>query len=270
MAADALAAVNTCVLKKKSVAAGELIAAMDANYEQHDAVRRELLAAPKVGNHDDEADRMLAALFERFARCCEAIGDNGRGGIVRPGTGSAMYYVWLAAGHPGMREPVVGATADGRRAAEFFSANLAPSPGIQIRGPLSVLQSFGTIDFQRICNGGPITLELSDAVFRDAEALHKVALLVRSFALLGCQQLQLNTINVARLHEAKRHPERHRNLIVRVWDGAAISAETGRALPGPRHCTSRLWPLRPIAGRCPIGPLSLRERVRVRGKRNET
>ena len=105
-----------------------------------------------------------------------------------------------------MREPVVGATADGRRAAEYFSANLAPSPGIRVRGPLSVLQSFSRIDYRRICNGGPITLELSEAVFGDAEALRKVALLVRSFALLGCQQLQLNTINAAKFRRPSSIP----------------------------------------------------------------
>jgi formate C-acetyltransferase len=224
-AADALAAVKTCVLEKQSIGARELIAAMDANYAGRDDLRRELLDAPKVGNHDDEADGLLVALFERFARACESIGGNGRGGIVRPGSGSAMYYVWLAAGHPGMCEPVVGATADGRRAAEYFSANLAPSPGIRVRGPLSVLQSFSKIDYRRICNGGPITLELSEAVFSDAEALRKVALLVRSFALLGCQQLQLNTINAAKLQDAKRHPERHRNLIVRVWGWSGYFCE---------------------------------------------
>jgi formate C-acetyltransferase len=224
-AADALAAVNTCVFQQQSISAGDLIAAMDANYADRDDVRRKLLDAPKVGNHDDEADRMLVALFDRFAHVCERQGANGRGGIVRPGSGSAMYYIWLAAGHPGMREPVVAATADGRRAAAYISANQAPSPGIRVRGPLSVLQSFGKIDYRRICNGGPITLELSDAVFADADALRKVALLVRSFALLGCQQLQLNTINVAKLQDAKRHPERHRNLIVRVWGWSGYFCE---------------------------------------------
>ena len=38
----------------------------------------------------------------------------------RPGTGSAMYYIWLASGHAGMREPVVAATADGRLRGSAF------------------------------------------------------------------------------------------------------------------------------------------------------
>ena len=52
-----------------------------------------------------------------------------------------------------------------------------------------------------------------------------MALLVRSFAQLGCQQLQLNTINVETLKEAQRHPERHRNLIVRVWGWSGYFCE---------------------------------------------
>jgi formate C-acetyltransferase len=224
-AADALAAVRKLVFTERSVAPAELIAALNANFAGQEGLRQKLLEAPKVGNHDDAADDLLVTLFDRFAAACEAAGENGRGGIVRPGSGSAMYYVWLAAGHAGMQEPVVGATADGRQAAEYFSANLAPSPGIRARGPISVLQSFSKLDYRRICNGGPITLELSDAVFGDAQALRKVALLVRSFATLGCQQLQLNTINVAQLQDAKRHPERHRNLIVRVWGWSGYFCE---------------------------------------------
>ncbi len=225
-AADALAAVNRFVLEEHSVSGDALLAAMATNYCDNEALRRKLQEeGPKVGNDDDKADAMLTRLFDMFADACEALGDNERGGIIRPGSGSAMYYVWLAEGHKGMREPVVGATADGRKAAEYFSANLAPSPGVRIQGPFSVLQSFGKLDYRRICNGGPITMELSDSVFRGEDALRKVALLVRTFAQLGCQQLQLNTINVETLKDAKRHPERHKNLIVRVWGWSGYFCE---------------------------------------------
>jgi formate C-acetyltransferase len=159
----------------------------------------------------------LIRLFDFLADACERYGRTARGGILRPGTGSAMYYIWLAQGHDGMREPCIRATAEGRRQGEAFSANLAPSLGVRVRGPISVLQSFARIDYRRVCNGGPVTMELSDTVFRDAESIRKTAMLVRTFAQLGCQQLQLNALNAATLLDAKAHPERHKNLIVRVW-----------------------------------------------------
>jgi formate C-acetyltransferase len=224
-AADALAAVERLVFKESSVAPAELIAALDADFEGHSALRQRLLGeAPKAGN-DPEADRLLATLFGYFAEACEAIPDNGRGGRIRPGTGSAMYYVWLARGAPGDAAPPIGATADGRKKGDFFNANLAPSPNAQVRGPISVLQAFGGIDYQRVCNGGPITMEISDAAFSDQEALGKCAVLVRTFARLGCQQLQLNALNADKLRDAKVHPERHRNLIVRVWGWSGYFCE---------------------------------------------
>ncbi|HOW72852.1 MAG TPA: pyruvate formate lyase family protein [Phycisphaerae bacterium] len=225
-AADALAAVEQFLFTDRSVSADRLLAAMDTNYLDDEPLRAKLAGeGPKVGNHDDRADRMLVVLFDRLADACESISGNGRGGRVRPGTGSAMYYIWLSTGHDGMFEPVVGATADGRRAGEYFGANLAPSQGVAIRGPISVLQSFGKIDYRRICNGGPITLELADAVFRSPDSIEKVALLVHVAAELGCQQLQLNTVRAAALRDAKSHPERHRDLIVRVWGWSGYFCE---------------------------------------------
>ena len=225
-AADALAAVHKFVFREKSIAPVQLLAALDTDYEGYETLRRQLAEeGPKVGDNDEEADGMLVKLFDYLAAACEAVADNGRGGRVRPGTGSAMYYIWLAIGHEGMREPMVGATAEGRHKGRPFSANLAPATGAQVRGPISILQSYAKIDYGRIFNGGPITLELSDAVFRDDEGVRKVAMLVRTFARLGCQQLQLNTLNLDTLLDAKKHPERHKNLIVRVWGWSGYFCE---------------------------------------------
>jgi pyruvate-formate lyase len=96
---------------------------------------------------------------------------------------------------------------------------------VKVRGPISVLQTYSRLDYTRVCNGGPITIELADSVFHDAEAIRRVAMLIRAFAQLGCQQLQLNTLNVSTLQDAKRHPERHKNLIVRVWGWSGYFCE---------------------------------------------
>ncbi len=224
-AADALAAVKRLVFDERTVKPSELIAALDADFKGCEALRERLLyETPKVGN-DPEADELLARLFDLFATACEAVEDNGRGGKIRPGSGSAMYYVWLARGAPGDSEPPIGATADGRKWGDFFSANLAPSLSTLVRGPISMLQAFSRINYCRVYNGGPITMEIAEAAFSDPEAITKCAMLVRTFAQLGCQQLQLNTLNAEKLFDAKRHPERHRNLIVRVWGWSGYFCE---------------------------------------------
>ncbi len=223
-AADALAAVKKFIFEEKSIKPVELIEALEADFAGYESIRKDLIdEGPKVGNNDGAADGVLVFLFDAFAEACENTRDNGR--IIRPGTGTAMYYVWLARGHEDLIEPVVGATADGRKKGDFFASSLAPSPGVRVRGPVSVLQSFSKIDYSRVYNGGPITIELSDTVFSDDESLHKVALFIQSFAKLGCQQLQLNTLNSETLEDAKLHPERHKNLVVRVWGWSGYFCE---------------------------------------------
>ncbi len=225
-AADTLAAVKQFLFEDCSISSSDLLSALEANFAGYEPLRRKLVdEGSKVGNNDAVVDALLVKLFDDLADACERYGRTQRGGILRPGTGSAMYYIWLATGHAGMREPVVGATADGRLRGEPFSANLSPSLSVRVRGPISTLQSFAKIDYQRICNGGPITMELSDSVFRNPESIRKTAMLVRTFAQLGCQQLQLNSLNLETLLDAKKHPEKHKNLIVRVWGWSGYFCE---------------------------------------------
>ena len=227
--ADALAAVKKLVFDDGVIERGDLMTALVTNFENDEPLRQTLLNdGPKVGNNDDYVDDILVKLFDDFADACATHTDDiGRSTVVRPGTGSAMYYVSLVrCKQEEMMEPVVeGASADGRHKGDFIGSSLAPSPGVQIRGPISVLQSFSKIDYSRICNGGPITMELADTVFRDEDAIRKVAMLIRTFVELGCQQLQINTLNVETLQEAKAHPERHQNLIVRVWGWSGYFCE---------------------------------------------
>ena len=60
-------------------------------------------------------------------------------------------------------------------------------------------------------------MEIHDTVFRNEDGIKKVAALVKAFIDLGGHQLQLNSINRDVLLDAQKHPENHKNLIVRVW-----------------------------------------------------
>ena len=92
-------------------------------------------------------------------------------------------------------------------------------------GPVSILQSFAKPHLRRVINGGPLTIELHDTVFRNDEAVGKVAVLVKSFMDLGGHQLQLNAVNRDTLVDAQKHPENYKNLIVRVWGWSGYFVE---------------------------------------------
>ena len=207
-AADAITAVKRAVFEEGFVTKEELLSALHANFEGHTPLRNRLLSLPKMGNDNDEADGFAALLMDIFAEVFAAY-KNVFGGCLRPGTGSAMEYIRSAA--------EVGATADGRLAGTPFGSSFSPAPTTRLSGPLSCIRSFTKYDLTRVINGGPLTMEIHDTVFRNAEGLTKVAALVKAFIDRGGHQLQLNAINRDILLDAQKHPDEHKNLIVRVW-----------------------------------------------------
>ena len=216
VAVDSLASVRELVYERGMVSLPELVQLLDSDFAGRPDVLAAAKAAPKMGNADARADNLAKELLAFWGHAFDGK-KNGRGGIFRPGTGSAMYYIWHA------RE--IPASADGRLSRSPLSANYAPSLDVPVKGPVSVVRSFTEPDLAPVCNGGPLTIELHDSVFAMADGVSKVAELVRFFVLRGGHQLQINTINRKTLKDAQEHPERYRHLIVRVWGWSGYFVE---------------------------------------------
>lgn len=220
-AVDSLAAIKKYVFEERSVRAQELIQAIDANFEGYDNLWQKLrFDSPKMGNDDDFVDQIAVELLNSFSELTGNL-ENERGGCFRPGSGSAMYYLWHAKD--------IGASADGRKKGEPLSTNFSPSLNVKLNGPISIIKSFSKPDMKKIMNGGPLTLELHDTVFRNPESIRKVSSLVKAYMDLGGHQLQINAVNREQLIKAKAHPELHRNLIVRVWGWSGYFTELDQA-----------------------------------------
>lgn len=207
-AVDALAAIKKLCFDEKTLDKSVLVKALAANFEGFEEVRNRLLACPKTGNNDELTNGIMSALLDFYAETVDNVQDS-VGGVFRAGTGGSMDYVTMSRG--------VGATADGRKAGQPYPASFSPSIGVKANGPLSVVQTFTSFDMTKIINGGPLTLEMHDNVFRNDEGIEKVAALVKTFISLGGHELQLNSISRERLLDAQAHPEKYPDLIVRVW-----------------------------------------------------
>ena len=207
-AVDQLCAVRWLIFEKKLRTPQQLLSALQNNFENEVELKNLLLTrAPKLGR-DASCEPVADALLEAFAHSWSHR-TNERGGCFRPGTGSAMYYWWHG------RE--LGATCDGRSAGQMLSANFSPTLQLRDAGPLSVISAMTRPGLLKVCNGGPLTLELDDTVFKNAEGMEKVAMLVRSFIQMGGHQMQLNAVNRETLLDAQKNPQDHQDLIVRVW-----------------------------------------------------
>ncbi len=216
-AVDSLAAIRKYVFEDKTITAEQMTQMCKENFKGHEEIQNMLrYEAPKMGNDDAPTDELAVKLLNRFADALEGH-HNDKGGIFRAGTGSAMYYVWDA------RDTI--ATPDGRRAGEELACNYSPSLFMRSVGPVSILKSFTKPDLKRVANGGPLTIELTDSMFRNDESIRKVAMFVKSFMDLGGHQIQINAVNKEKLLDAKKHPENYRNLIVRVWGWSGYFVE---------------------------------------------
>ena len=208
VAVDSLASVRELVFERKLVTLPELVRLLDTDFAGRPDVLEAARNAPKMGNADPRADEIAKRLIAFWGHAFDGR-RNDRGGIFRPGTGSAMYYIWHARDVP--------ASADGRLKGHPLSANYAPSLEVPVKGPVSVVKSFTEPDLMPVCNGGPLTIEVHDSAFSEADGVTKVAQLVKFFIERGGHQMQINTINRETLIDAQKHPELHRHLIVRVW-----------------------------------------------------
>jgi len=216
-AADSMAAVKKYVFTEKMFTPAQMVDMIRRNFKGYEREQNMLrYEGPKMGNDDDEVDSIAVDLLDWYADALEGK-KNDRGGCFRAGTASAMYYIWHSQDAP--------ASPDGRSAHEALACNYSPSVFARCEGPVSILKSFAKPHLVRVANGGPLTIELSDTMFRSDEAIRKCAMFVKSYMDMGGHQMQINAVNRDRLLDAQKHPENYRNLIVRVWGWSGYFVE---------------------------------------------
>lgn len=217
-AADSLAAVKKYVFDEKKFSLERIVKAIDDNFESDPELLHVLRhEAPKMGGDDSNVSTEISCIItEMFADALEGK-KNCLGGIWRAGTGTAMFYLWHARN--------LGATADGRLAHEALGTNFSPTLTAKVNGPVSVIEAFSSQNFNRILNGGPLTLEFASSIFADDSSISKVAALIRYFISRGGHQLQLNAVNADMLKSAQKTPEEFRQLVVRIWGWSAYFIE---------------------------------------------
>lgn len=226
--ANALAAVQQLVFKERVVSGADLLAAMREDFAGPGGERiRQLLLnkVPKFGNDEDSVDLLAVEAYGDFIREVAQYRNrrHGRGPI---GGGYSSSTSTVSANVPaGM---VVGATPDGRRAGETLAEGSSPQPGSDVLGPTATIRSVTKLPSLEITGGQILNLKFSPDALRGG-GLKRLVPLLRSFADLRGWHVQFNVVDAATLREAQEHPERHRNLMVRVAGYCALFTSIDRA-----------------------------------------
>jgi pyruvate formate-lyase/glycerol dehydratase family glycyl radical enzyme len=221
--ADSLAAVRQAVFEEKWLTAGELLAALRANFEGREMLRQRLLnRVPKYGNDDDRVDDLAKKWADRYSELV-ARHTTVRGGVYQPGFYTVSAHVPMGAN--------VGATPDGRHAGEpLADGGLSPSAGRDRKGPTAVLRSVSKINLKLASNGTLLNMKFLPSFFDGERALEKFVALLQGFCKLGIPHVQFNVVSSAMLREAQVHPGKYCHLVVRVAGYSAYFTELDRAL----------------------------------------
>jgi formate C-acetyltransferase len=110
---------------------------------------------------------------------------------------------------------LTGATPDGRRAGEPLSEGASPVQGTDTNGPTAVIKSVAKLNHAK-CSGVLLNMKFHPMALNGEDRLRKFAKLIRTFFELGGHHVQFNVVSAETLRDAQKHPEKYRDLIVRV------------------------------------------------------
>ena len=214
---NALMAMKKLVFEDKEITQEALKDALENDFagETGEALRQKLLTkAPKYGQDNEEVDEMVSRGYMEFIDELSKYHNTrfGRGPI------GGKYYAGtssISANVPSGAK--VGATPDGRKAFTPLAEGSSPSTGTDIFGPTAALKSVSKLPTSRILGGVLLNQKISPSSMKSPESKAKLKAMIRTFFNdLNGFHIQYNIVDRATLEDAVIHPEKHKNLVVRV------------------------------------------------------
>ena len=204
---DCLTALRYHIFDKKTITAGGMIKALENDFRDYEAFHEALVyATPKYGNDDDYADEQAVKVFNIYFDAIDGHASP-RGGLYRINLLPTTCHIYFGS--------VTGAMPDGRKAGRPLSEGISPVQGTDRKGPTAVLKSAAKID--HIKTGGTLlNQKFTPSFFEDQESCSKLKSLIRSYFRMDGHHIQFNVVSADTLRQAQRHPEKYRDLIVRV------------------------------------------------------
>jgi formate C-acetyltransferase len=205
--ADCLAALEEVVFRKKQYDVNQVRKALRGNFDHDPKLRTALLNAPKFGNDHPLPDGYAAMVAKAFA---DSLGKhrNTRGGAYVAG-------FYSSTSHVGFGERT-GALPSGRRGGEPFAASLGAANGRDGLGPTALLKSVARIDPTLAPNGYATNLRFDRQVLEGEKGVDVLRGLVQGFFDSGGMEVQFNIVDPHVLEDARSHPGKYPELVVRV------------------------------------------------------
>jgi trans-4-hydroxy-L-proline dehydratase len=208
--ADSLAAIRQLVFEEKALTLPEFVEALRANWRGRETLRQRILnLLPHFGNDRDDVDATAASVIERFSTIMKRRTPF-RGGEYILGTTAGGENMHIEFGR------LTGATPDGREDDAPLADSMGAAQGRDRQGVTALLSSVAKLPHVLLPTATTLNVKLDPRIVDGQAGVEKVAALIQGHFLAGGQQCQFNMVNREMLIEAKRCPEEHGELMVRV------------------------------------------------------
>lgn len=219
--ADAMTSLKYNVFDEKTIKMDELLAAITADFAEHESLRNLLINnTPKYGNDDDYADEVMKQVFEAYFSAIDGR-PNTRGGEYRVNLLPTTVHIYFGS--------VTGASVDGRKAHTPLSEGISPVQGADRHGPTAALLSAAKMDHVRT-GGTLLNQKLSPKLLSETDGINKFVKLLRTYFALDGHHVQYNVVDAETLHAAQLSPDSYRDLIVRVAGYSDYFCDLSKAL----------------------------------------
>lgn len=183
--------------------------------------------APKYGNDDDYVDSLIVEAYGSYLDEIRKYPSTRYrrgpiGGIRYGGTSSISANVGQGMG--------TMATPDGRKDHEPLAEGCSPAHNADRQGPTAVFKSVAKLPTEKITGGVLLNQKMTPAMLMKEENRQKLAMLIGGFFnRLHGYHVQYNIVSRETLLDAQAHPEKHRDLIVRVAGYSAFFNDLSKA-----------------------------------------
>jgi len=206
---DSLCAVKKFIYEEKKVSLKEMNDALNRNFEGYEELRIMLdRMTPAYGNGIKEVDDIADQVLTHYAK--KVLELNQKSKIDKFVSTLFGYFFHIYHGE------ITMATPNGRFKGETLSDSMGPSQGKDVKGPTRLMNSVIHLNNENITGGYALNFKVSPAVVSDEKGKQALADLLRAYMESGGPQIQAYMTNIEDLKDARIHPEKHRDLIVRV------------------------------------------------------
>jgi formate C-acetyltransferase len=208
-AVNSLYAIKYLIYDTKQICWGKLKGALDANFVGFEDIQKMCYAAPKHGNDVEDVDQLTRRFFRDVERIYRSQGTDFFGFEAHMDPFSLSFHNYFAA--------MTGALPNGRKkGVALTDASVSAMPGTDVNGSTALIKSAAqAIDtIRNNCNH--MNMKFIPSALEGPNGSRLLLNLVRTYFSLGGGHIQFNCVDAETLYDAKKNPQDHKDLVVRV------------------------------------------------------